>query len=270
MWPQKSPNPWSASSRGPGEELLAEPVLLPRQEAGVAQDGVGQLGHLGHADAAAVDERPLAPRRPPPPVQRRRRHHPDLDPALWARGGEGPPHREAAQVVLGAVDRWGGPPPTAARARGGGPGRPAAAAPRPRPGGPPAGAAPRPRPGPGRGPGPGGPRGARRPRAGGGRRGGGPGRAPPTRAAARRARRGGPGPAPGGGPGAGRRPGGGPRPRPALVRRRPAATAPVRASTTPAFCPPTAPAATGPGRTVATGYSDPSTPTTARLPVIAA
>ena len=47
---------------------------------------------------------------------------------------------------------------------------------------------------------------------------------------------------------------------------------PVRASTTPAFWPPVSrsPSSHRARTTVATGYSDPSTPTTARLPAIAA
>jgi Protein of unknown function (DUF3072) len=47
---------------------------------------------------------------------------------------------------------------------------------------------------------------------------------------------------------------------------------PVRASTTPAFWPPDSrsPSSQRARKTVATGYSDPSTPTTARLPPMAA
>src|SRR4029453_14583504 len=102
--PEVPEPPGPPALAGQGEELLAEPVLLPRQDAGVAEDGVRQLRDPGHPHAAAVDERPFAPGRPPPPVQGRRQHPPDLEPAVALQGDEGRPDREAAQVVLGAVD----------------------------------------------------------------------------------------------------------------------------------------------------------------------
>src|SRR5439155_3200314 len=90
---------------GEVDELLALAEVEEVARTRVADDGVLDAVDRRYADLLAVQERAVAARRPPATVQRGRRHDADLDPAVPLERDQRREHGDAADEVLGAVDR---------------------------------------------------------------------------------------------------------------------------------------------------------------------
>ncbi len=90
--------------------------LRPAADARVGERGVAELGHAGYPapcrlGQAAAGPRSAARRGPPAPAEGRGGHHADHDLRAVHQPDERRPHRYAADVVLGAVDRVDDPAP---------------------------------------------------------------------------------------------------------------------------------------------------------------
>jgi len=103
------------------EERLEAAGALPFGEVGVRQRGVAQVGHGGDVQAAGGGQAPACPgagpgRGPPAAAERGCRDHAEDGPSLVEQRDERRPHRDAADVVLGAVDGVDDPLPRAVAA----------------------------------------------------------------------------------------------------------------------------------------------------------
>ena len=92
-------------------ELRLEPELGPPLEVAVAELRVFESADLGHADRRTIGERAAATHRPPGVAEGRRRADADAHLAVLLEREQRRPDRDAADVVLGPVDRVDDPTP---------------------------------------------------------------------------------------------------------------------------------------------------------------
>src|SRR6266568_5090742 len=98
----------AATSTAPSATIMCvqkSPKLRPRGDAGVAELRVLEARHLRDPQRHAVGEGTGAPGRPPAPAECRRGGQTDHQAAVALQGDQRGEHRDAADVVLGAVDR---------------------------------------------------------------------------------------------------------------------------------------------------------------------